>query len=169
MKILNRYTGELILEVEGETLEGANLEGANLTRANLISANLEGASLISASLEGASLRDIKKDFFNVLDSAPAEVQGVRLALMESRVDGSAYQGECACLVGTIANIKKCDYEEIPGLRPNANRPAERWFLAITETLSYKDPIVAITIGWIDEWVELHKQGLEQPTSVEGAK
>jgi len=40
MKILNRYTGELILEVEGDILAGANLVRAYLTGANLTGAKL---------------------------------------------------------------------------------------------------------------------------------
>ena len=40
MKILNRYTGELILEVKGDILAGANLVRAYLREANLLGADL---------------------------------------------------------------------------------------------------------------------------------
>ena len=45
MKILHRYTREVILEVEGDSLVGANLHGANLRGANLCGANLFGVNL----------------------------------------------------------------------------------------------------------------------------
>jgi hypothetical protein len=46
-------------------------------------------------------------------------------------DGTAYKGECACLVGTIANARRCEVGSLPNLiKPNSARPAERWFLHI---------------------------------------
>ena len=77
--------------------------------------------------------------------------GLRLALVESRVDGSTYSGECCCLVGTIANVRACNYNDLDCIKPDADRPAERWFLGINPWLSHRHPIVAITLEWIDEW------------------
>ena len=71
--------------------------------------------------------------------------------MESRVNGEVYSGACACLLGTIANLRDVHYTELPGLRPDGSSTPERWFLAINEWMSYKHPIVAVTIAWIDEW------------------
>jgi len=48
MKILNRFTGKLILEIETTlraNLLGADLQGADLQGANLLGANLLGADL----------------------------------------------------------------------------------------------------------------------------
>lgn len=114
-----------------------------------------GADLGGANL-GANLEAIKTDVWSILDLAPAEAPGLLLALRESRVDGSVYEGECAC-VGTLANVRGCHYEAIPGLIPSAPRPAERWFLAINPYLSIKHPVVALTIAWIEEWQALRAE------------
>ncbi len=143
-------------------LRGANLEGANLRSAYLRSANLRDAYLRSADLRGANLRDaylrgayldpIRTDLHAVLSSAPNEVPALLVALREGRVDGSTYTGECACLVGTIANVRHCNYTEMPGLTPNSCRPAERWFLAIRKgDTPETNPVAAITEGWIKDW------------------
>ena len=49
MKIRNRFTGEVILEVPGDTLTDATLTGADLTGADLTDATLTGAFVM---LEG---------------------------------------------------------------------------------------------------------------------
>ena len=68
MKILNRYTGEIILEIDSliganlshanlrdTNLRDTNLSGTNLSHANLSHANLFGANLSGANLRGANL------------------------------------------------------------------------------------------------------------------
>ena len=64
MKILNRYTNEVVFEDESETIketvenavkQGASLDGASLTWANLTRASLDGASLTRANLTRANL------------------------------------------------------------------------------------------------------------------
>jgi hypothetical protein len=129
-------------------LTRANLTGANLTRANLIDANLIDANLIDANL--ISIRD---DLWAVLSVTPAEVEGLRQALLDGRVNGSTYQGECACLVGTLANVRQCDYRAMPTLKPNASRAAERFFLAIRkgdtpETSQFS----RLAVEWVDAWL-----------------
>jgi hypothetical protein len=139
--------------LRGAYLEDANLRGANLRGANLEGANLKDAYLRGAYLEGANLEPIRKDLFDVLAYATKEVPALLEALRVGKVDGSTYEGECACLVGTIANVRECDYNEVSGLKPNASRPAERWFLAIREGDTPKtNPIVKITEGWIIQWM-----------------
>jgi len=132
-------------------LTDANLYRADLTRANLTDANLTRASLDGANLADAGLDGIKEDFLKVLSAAPNEVDGLESALRESRVDGSTYTGECCCLVGTIANVCGRSYSQLPGIKPDASRPAERWFLAINPWLSAKHPIVKTTLDWVAEW------------------
>jgi uncharacterized protein YjbI with pentapeptide repeats len=162
--------------LSGANLSGADLSGANLIRANLIEANLSGADLIRANLSGANLiranliranlsradlsradlSDIKADFCTILEKVPSEVPGLLAALRDGRIDGSSYEGDCACLVGTIANIRHCHFRSVPGLAPDSSRPAERFFLAIREDDTPADnPVAAIVEGWILEWLEAH--------------
>ncbi len=84
-------------------------------------------------------------------------------MIEGKIDGSAYEGECACLVGTIANVKHCNYQELPGLAPDSSRPAERFFLAISVgDTPEKSQFASLAVQWIDEWTT------RQPVKVEGA-
>ena len=151
----------------GANLSDAYLRGANLSGADLRGANLGGADLSDANLRGADLRDaddprsplypIRLDYYSVLDQAPAEAQGLREALTEGRVDGSVYEGECACLVGTIANVRGCDIGKL-GIPPNADRPAESWFIPIRkgDTPEGKNEGAfrsRLAVQWLDEWRE----------------
>ena len=114
-------------DLSGADLGGADLSGAVLRDADLSGADLGGAVLRGADLGGADLRSFKADFWMVLLQAKPEVPGLIAALREGRVDGSTYQGECACLVGTIANIRHVDVDL---LEKDSGRPAEQWFLMI---------------------------------------
>ena len=136
----------------GADLTGADLTGANLTGADLTDANLTGAKLTGANLTGANLTPIRDDFFNVICKAPNEIPALREALMSGKVDGSTYVGVCKCLVGTIAGAQGKPYDCVPGITPDASRPAERFFLAIQkgdtpETSQFASRAVA----WIDEF------------------
>jgi len=57
IKIYNRLSGELIKEIDLETLRCANLSGADLRDADLRDADLRCANLSGANLSGANLRD----------------------------------------------------------------------------------------------------------------
>ena len=116
----------------GANLAGANLAGAYLARAylagaDLAGAELAGADLARANLAGADLRSFKADMWLTLSQNKSEVVGLIKALKEGRVDGSQYEGECACLVGTLANVKHVSHTTI---EHNSDNPAERWFLMI---------------------------------------
>ena len=144
---------EAIAEMRGANLQDDNLQYANLGDANLRGAYLQGAYLQYANLTLADLTEIKADVFRVLDAAPAEVEGLLLALREGRIDGSQYEGACACLVGTIANLRDCNYKSLPGLEPDSSSPSERWFLAIQRgSTPASSPVAAITEEWILEWL-----------------
>ena len=140
----------------GADLTRANLTDADFTRAVLTRADLTGANLTDADLTGADLTSQKADFFDILLRASREVAGLRAALIAGKVDGSTYEGECACLVGTIANVRSASFHDLGnGIKPNSSRPAERWFLGIREgDTPDTNQISAITVGWIDEFVVL---------------
>ena len=140
----------------GAFLSDANLRDANLRDANLRDANLSGADLSGANLSGANLSSFKTDFFDVLLRATKEVAGLRAALVAGRVDGSTYKGECACLVGTIARVRNVEFNALGnGIKPDSGRPAEQWFISIRKgDTPETNQISAITVEWIDEFVEL---------------
>lgn len=131
----------------------ADLRGTDLSRAILRSANLRGADLRDADLSGADLTPIRDDFWAVLSAAPKEVEGLRRALIEGRVDGSTYRGECACLVGTIANLRGEHYQSLRRITPDADRPIERFFMGIVRgDTPETNQAACIVLGWLDEWV-----------------
>ena len=139
-------TGAVIASVEAETLKEA-LE-------KLVKGDQD---LYRASLDGARLDFFKNDLWAILLRVPHEINGLVLALEAGRVDGSVYEGECACLVGTIANVRGCKYSEIPGLEPNSGRPAEQWFMGIRKgDTPDKSAVVKLTMSWIEEFVALMK-------------
>jgi hypothetical protein len=149
--------------LDGARLDGASLDGARLVRARLDGARLDGArldgaslvraSLDGASLDGASLDGIRDDLYEILNAAPGEALGLLSALRAGKVDGSTYSGECACLVGTIANVRKCTINELPGITPNSDRPAEIWFYAIRPGHTpANNEVSRVTDGWVVAWI-----------------
>ena len=145
-------------DLRGANLRGADLSGANLSGANLIGANLIGANLSDANLSGAKnipqeYFDLcRDDIFSVLSSAPQEARGVLAALEGGKVDGSTYEGACACLVGTIANIRGCDYHDL-GIKPDGSRPAEQFFMQIKAgDTPETNPAAKMAFDWIAGWI-----------------
>lgn len=138
------------------TLTDVILSGANLTDAILTGTDLRYANLTDTILTGADLRDIRNDFFDVLLRAREDVPALLAALREGKINGSTYGGPCACLCGTLEQAKA--EREQSGIREsdfcNANRPAERWFLAIRPADTPESNVVAkITEGWIVEFLD----------------
>ena len=143
-------------DLGGADLGDANLRGADLSDADLGGANLRGADLSDADLRGANLLQFKTDIFDILLRAPREIEGLKQSLINGKVDGSVYEGECACLVGTIANIRHVYYNDLGnGIKPNSSRPAEQWFMSIKkDDTPGTNQISKITVEWIDEFTHL---------------
>jgi uncharacterized protein YjbI with pentapeptide repeats len=153
-------------------LSGAVLSGADLSRAVLSRAVLSGAVLSGAVLSGADLSDadlsdadlagIREDFRARLELVPHEVGGLLAALRAGRINGRAYEGECACFVGTVANLRGCHYGDKIGmaaLKPAPNSPTEKWFLAIrTGDTPETNQVAAITDDWICEFLAERGEG-----------
>jgi hypothetical protein len=144
--------------LSGANLSGANLSGANLSGADLSGANLSGANLSGANLSRANLSSIKEDFFKRLALAKGETLGLLDALMKGKVDGSSYTGECACFVGTIANVRKENYQNLTcDLKPDSDSPTERWFMGISKGDTPQSNCVSkITCEWIKEFAIAEK-------------
>ncbi len=167
-QIKNRLTGAVIFEGEAESLrllvifavsKNANLRDANLCDADLCGANLSGADLSGADLSGADLSSanlstIRNDFWDVLLRAQHEVKTLREKIISGGVDGSCYEGSCACLVGTIANAKGIKYNEISGISPDSSRPIERFFMGIKQgDMPENNNVSKIVLDWVDEWLK----------------
>jgi hypothetical protein len=143
------------VDLRGAYLRGADLYGADLTDANLEGADLRGANLRGADLEDANLSVIKKDYFDVLIKAIPEITNLRKSIVDGKIDGSTYEGECACLCGTLENnheIKQVIYDQ-----RDWNRPIERFFLAINkgdtpETSQFSK----LALIWLDEFIDTIK-------------
>lgn len=147
-------TDSLRLAVEAAKKSGADLRGADLRYADLSGADLRGANFGGADLRGANLVIVRDDVWAVLSSAPSEVVGLRKAIIDGKIDGKTYDGECACLVGTLANTRHCNYNAIPLLQPDSSRPAERFFLAIKPgDTPEKSQAAKLALEWIDQWLE----------------
>jgi len=89
----------------------------------------------------------------VLCAAPHEVLALRTALIEGRVNGLSYNdGECGCLVGTLAIARNTGEYGIADLVPDSSRPAERFFLAIsTGDTPVTSEFSRLAVEWIDLW------------------
>jgi uncharacterized protein YjbI with pentapeptide repeats len=137
----------------GSNLSGSNLSGSNLSGSNLSGSNLRGSNLSGSNLSGSDLTPVRDDFWAVLSAAPREVAALREALLAGKVDGSSYEGDCACLVGTIAHAAHCRYNGLPILKPDSSRPAERFFLSIDEgDTPATNQVSKIVLGWLDQWL-----------------
>ncbi len=104
IEIKHRQTGEVILRVDGATLEeaylaGANLDGADLARRNLCKAELQGASLINADLEGVRL--------NHADLRGVAMMGANLAHADLERVG-LWGAWCSSVNLTGANLRGTD-------------------------------------------------------------
>lgn len=93
------------------------------------------------------MANFRKDVFDVLDHALGEADGLLAAIRSGKVDGSTYEGECACLVGTLEKSGRIS------LPHRSNRMAEQWFLGI-----YKGDTPATSTfsaqaeRWVAEWI-----------------
>jgi hypothetical protein len=140
-------------DLSGAYLSGADLSGADLSGADLSGAHLSRANLSGAYLSRANLTPIRDDLWAVLAGAPREADGLRAALIEGRVDGSTYSGECACLVGTIANLRHVSHDDLGAIKPNSNRPIERFFMDIGKgDTPETNQACALAVQWTDEFL-----------------
>lgn len=132
--------------LRGASLTGANLSGATLLDANLTNAFCSSANLTDADFSGATLyktlfrnsnlKDIKldtirKDVFKILDGAPNEVAKLIQVIKGGGIHGAVYSGVCACLVGSIANLRNV---AVSTMLKDAYRPAERFVLSIERNM-----------------------------------
>jgi hypothetical protein len=131
--------------LQGAVLQGADLRGAVLQDADLRGAVLQGADLQDAVLQGADLRDASikqlgdyvnqcsRDMLFIFEHLKSELPGLRKALVEGRINGTQYEGDCACLIGTLGKLdggtaKVC--RAIPFYEMGLQNYGEQWFYQI---------------------------------------
>lgn len=157
-------------DLEGANLRSANLRGADLREANLRDANLKGANLRDANLRyadlryanlryadlrGANLEPYKNDMHLILLRAIPELDNLKKAIKEGRIDGSTYEGACACLCGTIEKTKNEELRKtIVDLR-DCERPIEMFFGGINRgDTPENSEFSRLALEWIKEFERL---------------
>ena len=136
----------------------ADLRSANLTSADLTYADLMYADLRSANLTSANLEPIKNDVIASILLLPNEIPFLKSAIIEGRIDGSTYEGECACLAGTMAHACHLDFAKFQmekRMPIDANSPRERWFIGIKKgDTPETNQVSKITLDWIDQAISM---------------
>jgi Pentapeptide repeats (8 copies) len=153
IEIKNRWTDNVLWASETANSVREALIAAVEGGADLSGADLRGANLRGANLSDANLRPIRDDLWAVLSASPREVEFLRDALIAGKVDGSTYDGECACLIGTIAHGAGLPYNSLPVLKPNSYRPIERFFTGINKGDTPETSQVSkLALEWTDQWL-----------------
>ena len=160
-EIKNRWTGEVQIKAEIGCEKGFSLSWklrlailwAIRNSANLRDANLRDANLYAADLTDADLRRFKSCLWMTLTTYKSEVPALIESLKAGRIDGSKYSGECACLMGTIANAKSVHVDTLP---KNSRDASERWFLMIKKGDKPGDATgggyaAKMALEWVEEW------------------
>jgi hypothetical protein len=111
-------------------LVGTDLTGARLNHASFSNAYLNDVDLTDITFEGADLTPIKNDFFRILLRAIPEIPNLVKALIDGKIDGSIYEGYCACLCGTLEKSKNYKIKENVHIERNSDSPIERFFMNI---------------------------------------
>ena len=158
-------TATFVKDLESISFNYADLTGAEFSQIALTDCDFTGADVrgaefastifLNTDLRLANLKPIKDDVFAILDTAHNEVRGLRQKLVDGQVEGWIYEGPCACLLGTIANLRRTNYTKL-GWTPDGSRPAESWFWNIREgDKPDNNHIAEITLEWLDEYIALH--------------
>jgi hypothetical protein len=153
--------------LNGANLAEVDLVGVNLTGADLTRANLNGANLTGVNLAGANLDAIKEDFTVEVLKMSDELNALRLAIVEGRINGSAYSGECACLAGTFAKARGVENyhgEDIGNFHADPLSPREMWFMMIRPgDTPENNQASEIALGWLDRAIAIRDRGkVSQP-------
>ena len=111
---------------------------------------LRDADLRDAVLRGADLEPIRADLIRVLTDARAEAPAFLAALLAGRVDGCVYRGDCACLVGTIANARGVDVATLP---QNPDSLIEKFVLGISRgDTPATNPVARLVAEWTETFI-----------------
>lgn len=152
LAIKNRWTGKIIFEYETED----NTMLKTLKAAIAADSDLSDSDLSGSDLSGSDLDQIKYDFFGHMLMQKHEIPALREKLIGGEIDGTCYEGKCSCFMGTIATAAHVHYENL-NLKPNAYSATEKWFTGLKpRDTPENSSLASITLGWIDEFLELIK-------------
>jgi hypothetical protein len=92
---------------------------------------------------------------------PNELEALRLAIIEGRINGSTYSGDCACLAGTLAKARGltqyagADITNGITFHAESSSPRERFFTAIRPGgTPEKNPVAKLALVWVDEAIAI---------------
>lgn len=140
----------LYADLRSANLQDAILQGADLRGANLQRAKLQGAILYGADIRNTCWDDVKKDMFEKMALMPNEVPFLYKSIHDGKIDGSCYEGDCCCFVGTMAHAVNKPYKEIP-IKNDSDSPVERFFMGIRQGDTPKNnPLSQLASEWIEE-------------------
>jgi hypothetical protein len=132
IQITHWITGSVLFEYEAEN----NTIARTVREAYLHGANLSGADLSGADPERLPITYVNacsRDMLFIFEHLKGELPFLRKKLIDGEVDGTQYEGHCACLLGTLANADG-GLEEvcaaIPFYDKGLHNPGENWFLNI---------------------------------------
>ncbi|MGL5066115.1 MAG: pentapeptide repeat-containing protein, partial [Microcoleus sp.] len=115
----------------------ADLRGANLRDADLSHADLSYANLSHANLRGAIgwqstewTCQAKQQLRYILSYCRPEVPGLIAKIRAGRIDGTLYEGECTCLIGSLGNEQAV--QKIPDYEKGLHNLSEQLFWQIRE-------------------------------------
>lgn len=95
----------------------------------------------------------RNQFYELLETYPNEVAGLRAALVEGRINGVCYWDteDCVgCLLGTIAHLRGESEDDILFYNDGSISPVEALAYTIyTFDTPATNPISALLVGWID--------------------
>ncbi len=169
--VLNRFSGEIQFTAEIDcadsephcwklrlAVQWAIKTGADLSDTDLSGADLSDTDLCGADLSGAKLRRAKEDFLREVLKMPGELEFLRDAIRNGKINGSVYEGECACLAGTLSKATGKSWSIFKDDSPiaiDASSPRERFFMGIAEgDTPETNPISAIALEWTNKAISI---------------
>ena len=95
--------------------------------------------------------------FLLLIHAKSEIESLKKAIIDGKIDGSTYEGECACLCGTLEKTKNTDLKnKIFDLR-DSSRPIEMFFQGIKKgDMPETNQFSKLALEWVEEFELLMK-------------
>jgi uncharacterized protein YjbI with pentapeptide repeats len=145
-------------KLSGAKLSDTDLSDTDLSGADLSGAKLSGAKLSDTDLSDTDLRRAKEDFLREVLKMPGELEFLRDAIRNGKINGSVYEGECACLAGTLSKATGKSWSIFKDDSPiaiDASSPRERFFMGIAEgDTPETNPISAIALEWTNKAISI---------------